>query len=199
MYIDGFLDEDLERVLYEALRRNGTGKETCVLLSSKGGSAAVARKIVHLLREYFTVYDVAIPFRAASAATLICLGARQIGMGSMSGIGPIDAHLPGGNGTESSLLSAADFEAIQSNEMTFGVYAQVKRNSKKFMFGIASGVAANVFRQPYSTKVALHYRGPGLLRREHLKALTVMDRNDPAIPREALQYLGDGSDMIQMS
>ncbi len=96
-------------------------------------------------------------------------------------------------------LFTADFEGIQSNEFTFGVYAQVKRNSKKFMFGISSGIAATVFRQPYSTKVALHYRGPGLLRREHLKDLTVMDRNDPSIPREALQYLGDGSDMIQMS
>lgn len=96
-------------------------------------------------------------------------------------------------------LFTADFEGIQSNELTFGVYAQVKRNSKKFMFGISSGIAATVFRQPYSTKVALHYRGPGLLRREHLKDLTVLDRNDPAIPREALQYLGDGSDMIQMS
>jgi len=95
-------------------------------------------------------------------------------------------------------LFTADFEGIQCNELTFGVYAQVKRNAKRFMFGIASGIAANVFRQPYSTKVALHYRGPGLLRREHLEALTVMDRNDPAIPREALQYLGDGSDMIQM-
>ena len=96
-------------------------------------------------------------------------------------------------------LFTADFEGIQSNELTFGVYAQVKRNTKKFMFGISSGIAATVFRQPYSTKVVLHYRGPGLLRREHLKELTVMDRNDPAIPREALQYLGDGSDMIQMS
>lgn len=96
-------------------------------------------------------------------------------------------------------LFTADFEGIQSNELTFGVYAQVKRNSKKFMFGISSGIAATVFRQPYSTKVALHYRGPGLLGREQLKGITVMDRNDPAIPREALQYLGDGSDMIQMS
>lgn len=95
-------------------------------------------------------------------------------------------------------LFTADFEGIQSNELTFGVYAQVKRNAKRFMFGITSGIAANVFRAPYSTKVALHYRGPGLIRREHLKELTVMDRNDPAIPREALQYLGDGSDMIQM-
>ncbi|MBB4235931.1 XRE family transcriptional regulator [Rhizobium sp. R635] len=96
-------------------------------------------------------------------------------------------------------LFTADFEGIQSNELTFGVYAQVKRNSKKFMFGISSGIAATVFRQPYSTKVALHYRGPGLLRREQIKGITVMDKNDPAIPREALQYLGDGSDMIQMS
>ncbi|PDT14423.1 transcriptional regulator [Rhizobium sp. J15] len=96
-------------------------------------------------------------------------------------------------------IFTADFEGIQSNELTFGVYAQVKRNSKKFMFGISSGIAATVFRQPYSTKVALHYRGPGLLKREQLKGITVMDKNDPAIPREALQYLGDGSDMIQMS
>ncbi|WP_018238827.1 helix-turn-helix domain-containing protein [Ensifer sp. BR816] len=95
-------------------------------------------------------------------------------------------------------IFTADFEGIQRNELTFGVYAQVKRNAKKFMFGIASGIAANMFRQPYSTKVALHYRGPGLLKREHLNNLTVMDRNDPSIPREALQYLGDGSDMIQM-
>lgn len=96
-------------------------------------------------------------------------------------------------------LFTADFEGIQSNELTFGVYARVKRNAKRFMFGISSGIAATVFRQPYSTKVALHHRGPGLLRREHLEELTVLDRNDPAIPREALQYLGDGSDMIQMS
>lgn len=96
-------------------------------------------------------------------------------------------------------LFTADFEGIQSNELTFGVYAQVKRNAKKFMFGISSGIAATVFRQPYSTKVALHYRGPGLIRREHLRETTVMDRNDPRIPREALQYLGDGSDMIQMA
>ncbi|WOS64235.1 helix-turn-helix transcriptional regulator [Sinorhizobium fredii GR64] len=95
-------------------------------------------------------------------------------------------------------IFTADFEGIQRNELTFGVYAQVKRNSKNFMFGIASGIAANMFRSPYSTKVALHYRGPGLLKREHLNNLTVMDRNDPSIPREALQYLGDGSDMIQM-
>ncbi|MER8830935.1 helix-turn-helix transcriptional regulator [Mesorhizobium sp. M0938] len=95
-------------------------------------------------------------------------------------------------------LFTADFEGIQRNELTFGVYAPVKRSSSKFMFGIATGIAATMFRQPYSTKVALHYRGPGLLKREHLDALTVLDRGDPSIPREALQFLGDGSEMIQL-
>ncbi len=95
-------------------------------------------------------------------------------------------------------LFTADFEGIQRNELTFGVFAPVRRSSNKFMFGISSGIAATMFRQPYSTKVALHYRAPGLVRREHLETLTVLDRGDPSIPREALQFLGDGSEMIQL-
>jgi hypothetical protein len=95
-------------------------------------------------------------------------------------------------------LFTADFEGIQRNELTFGVLAPVKRSTNKFMFGITSGIAATMFRQPYSTRVALHYRGPGLLRREHLEKLTVLDRGDPSIPREALQFLGDGLEMIQL-
>lgn len=89
-----------------------------------------------------------------------------------------------------------DVEAIQRNEMTSGVFAAVKRNTKKFMFGIASGIAATQFRQPYATKVVLHYRGPGLIKREHLAGGTVLEANSPQVPREVLQYLGDDGDMI---
>ena len=96
-------------------------------------------------------------------------------------------------------MFSIDFEGIQRNEFTFGTFVPVQRNAKKFMFGIASGIAANMFRQPYATRVALQYRGPGLLKREQLKELTVLDRNHPSIPKEALQFLGDGSDMIQIS
>lgn len=93
---------------------------------------------------------------------------------------------------------SVDFERIQRNELTFGVFAPVQRSSKKFMFGITSGIAATMFRQPYSTKVALHYRGPGLIGRQQLESLTVLNAKDPSIPKEALQFLGDGSDMIQI-
>lgn len=93
-------------------------------------------------------------------------------------------------------LFTIDFETIQRNEMTFGVYATVKRNRKKFMFGIGSGIAATQFRQPYATRVVLHYRGPGLIMRDHLDSGTVLDRNSPEIPKEVLQYLGEDGDMI---
>jgi transcriptional regulator with XRE-family HTH domain len=96
-------------------------------------------------------------------------------------------------------MFSIDFEVIQRNEFTFGTFVPVLRNAKKFMFGIATGIAANPLREPFATKVVLRHRGPGLLRREQLKALTVLDRSDPLIPKEVLQFLGDGSDMMRIS
>ncbi len=89
-----------------------------------------------------------------------------------------------------------DVEGIQRNEMTFGSFAAVKRNTKKFMFGIGGGIAATQFRQPYATRVVLQYRGPGLIKREHLMGCSVLERGSRQIPREVLQYLGDDGDMI---
>lgn len=89
-----------------------------------------------------------------------------------------------------------DFESVQRNELTFGILSAVQRSSKKFMFGITSGIAANMFRQPFSTRLALHYRKPGLLNRSDLKGTTTLDMNDPQIPREIREYLGDTPDMI---
>ena len=72
-----------------------------------------------------------------------------------------------------------------------------QRSAKRFMFGIVSGVAATMFRQPFSTRAVLHYRRPGLLSRAELQATTTLDMNDPSIPREAREYLGESPDMIK--
>ena len=90
-----------------------------------------------------------------------------------------------------------DFESVQRNEMTFGILSAVHRNSKRFMFGITSGIAATMFRQPFATRLALHYRRPGLLSRADLMQITTLDMNDASIPREAREYLGDAPDMIK--
>lgn len=90
-----------------------------------------------------------------------------------------------------------DFESVQRNEMTFGILSAVHRNSKRFMFGITSGIAATMFRQPFATRLALHYRRPGLLSRADLAETTTLDMNDASIPHEAREYLGDAPDMIK--
>lgn len=89
-----------------------------------------------------------------------------------------------------------DFESVQRNEMTFGIFSSVQRNSKRFMMGITSGIAATMFRQPFATRAALHYRGPGLLTRADLARTTTLDMNDSSIPSEVRSYLGDQPDMI---
>ena len=96
-------------------------------------------------------------------------------------------------------IFTVDFETVQRNEMTFGIYSSVQRNTKRFMFGITSGIAATMFRQPFSTRIALHYRRPGILTREDLAASTALDMNDASIPREVREYLGDVPDMIKPS
>lgn len=92
-----------------------------------------------------------------------------------------------------------DFESTQRNEMTFGIFSAVRRSSKRFMFGIASGIAANMLRQPFSTRVVLHHRHAGHLTREDIERTTALDMNDASIPGEAREYLGEGPDMIKPS
>jgi transcriptional regulator with XRE-family HTH domain len=89
-----------------------------------------------------------------------------------------------------------DFESKQRNELTFGVLTSVQRNTKRFMFGITCGIAATMFRQPFATRLALHYRRPGYLARAELAAATTLDMNDASIPREVREYLGDKPDMV---
>jgi hypothetical protein len=93
-------------------------------------------------------------------------------------------------------IFTVDFESAQRNEMTFGILSVVQRNSKRFMCGITSGIAATMFRQPFSTRVALHFRHPGILTKDDLRNATTLDMNDPTIPREVREYLGDKPDMI---
>lgn len=89
-----------------------------------------------------------------------------------------------------------DFESIQKNEMTTAVLTPVQRNATRFMCGIATGVAATMFRQPFATRVVLHYRRRGLISKEDLKKVTTLEPRDPTIPREAMQFLGAGNDML---
>lgn len=61
-----------------------------LFLCSNGGSGTVPWRLVSLFREYSRSFNVLIPYRSYSAATLIALGADEIIMHPFAELGPID-------------------------------------------------------------------------------------------------------------
>jgi len=94
-------------------------------------------------------------------------------------------------------LFSVDFESIQKNEMTFGIYAPLHRAPTRFLFGITSGIAATTSREPYASRVALHYSNQRLPRSYDLHRASVLPPDDPGIPAEVLDYLNKGPSMIK--
>lgn len=82
--------------LYRALNKSSRDKPLLLILSSDGGDVGAAYFIAKICREFSDVsFEVAVPRRAKSAATLICCGAERIHMGSLSELGPIDPQFEG--------------------------------------------------------------------------------------------------------
>ena len=85
--------DDAIRVIYEHLARIKTKPEDTkidLFLYSYGGDAVMPWRLVNLIREFAASFEVLIPYKAYSAATLACLGADRIIMHPMGELGPID-------------------------------------------------------------------------------------------------------------
>lgn len=65
-----------------------------LLIYSTGGITMAGFGLVNLFREYCEEFNVIIPFKAYSCATLICLGANEIIMSKLGQLSPIDPSLP---------------------------------------------------------------------------------------------------------
>jgi hypothetical protein len=77
--------------IYSSVSRVDPDKSILLIINSTGGDVAAAYFIAKLCRQYTTKsFKVAVARQAKSAATLICCGADQIHMGSLSELGPID-------------------------------------------------------------------------------------------------------------
>ena len=61
-----------------------------LFLYSQGGEMMTPLRLVKLIREYCKSFNVLIPYRALSAATLIALGANEIWMGQLGELTPVD-------------------------------------------------------------------------------------------------------------
>ncbi|MGV8126315.1 MAG: SDH family Clp fold serine proteinase [Methanothrix sp.] len=89
--------EDAVRYLYDHLLglefEEGKKKRIDLFLYSRGGDVSVPWRIVSMIREFCDEFNVLIPYKAHSAATLLSLGADTIIMGRKAELGPIDPTL----------------------------------------------------------------------------------------------------------
>ncbi|MCH8824780.1 MAG: hypothetical protein IH984_14880 [Planctomycetes bacterium] len=84
---------DADRI-YRSITKFAKKKPILLVLCSSGGEIDAAYFISKLCREYAEdKFIVAVPREAKSAATLICCGADEIHMGSLSELGPIDPQI----------------------------------------------------------------------------------------------------------
>jgi hypothetical protein len=88
--------EDAVRPLYEHLLNlefNEKKKVIDLVLYSRGGDVSVPWRIASMVREFCGEFNVLVPYKAQSAATLLSLGADNIIMGKKAELGPIDPTL----------------------------------------------------------------------------------------------------------
>lgn len=125
--IQSSISEGMADKIYEAIPPNNE-KAILLIMNSKGGRVEPAYLISKTCKENNSGFNVVIPRRAKSAATLIALGANEIHMGSMSELGPIDPQFGGlpALGLTSSLESLAKVvtKYPKSSEMLASFLAQ---------------------------------------------------------------------------
>jgi hypothetical protein len=90
--------EDAVRPLYQQLltiaeNQSPEQRKIDLFLHSRGGDVSVPWRVVTMIREFCDEFCVLVPYKAQSAATMICLGADRIVMGRKSELGPIDPTL----------------------------------------------------------------------------------------------------------
>jgi hypothetical protein len=113
--------EDAVRPLYEHLLNLDGQKprrKICLFLYSRGGDVSVPWRFVTMIREFCDEFDVLVPYKAHSAATMIAIGADHIVMGRKAELSPIDPTMTkaasGASGVPPSEISVEDVSSYIS-------------------------------------------------------------------------------------
>jgi Serine dehydrogenase proteinase len=91
--VGGMISEDAIIPMFDHLRAIGKQKLLTLYLYSPGGQMETPWKLVTMLREFCEELHVVVPYKAYSAATMICMGTDKIHMTSKAELGPIDPAL----------------------------------------------------------------------------------------------------------
>jgi len=83
------------KMLEGVLQKEDLKKGLILFISSPGGDGLAAERIINICKTYSGTgkYQVIVPSKAKSAATMVCLGAEKIIMGKTSELGAVDPQL----------------------------------------------------------------------------------------------------------
>ena len=84
---------DVIPIFYEHLKRIGNTNKIDLFIYSIGGDIITPWRLVNLIREFSKDFNVLVPYKAHSAATMIALGANKIIMGRLGELSPIDPNI----------------------------------------------------------------------------------------------------------
>lgn len=84
---------EVRKAIIQFKKEKPSVKEIDFIISSPGGMADHAYRIIRTLRKNFETVNVIVPFWAKSAATLLALGANRIIMDEFGEFGPLDAQV----------------------------------------------------------------------------------------------------------
>ncbi len=97
--LGAMMSQDIVRILYDQVRLfpADSKQQLDIFLYSRGGDTNVPWQVVSMFRQVLqgANFNVLIPYRAQSAATMLALGADNILMGEKGELGPIDATIRG--------------------------------------------------------------------------------------------------------
>ena len=89
------IDQDVLEHFGDHLYKMGMTKRITLIIHSRGGITLAGWSLVNLIRQFCDEFNIIIPSRAHSAATLIALGAKSIMMTRQATLGPIDPNVNG--------------------------------------------------------------------------------------------------------
>lgn len=85
-------------VIEKLSARNGKRNAIAIFLTTPGGQAEAAEKLVEVVRNHYDLVYFVIPVAAMSAGTIFCMSGDKIFMDYSSSLGPIDPQVPERNG-----------------------------------------------------------------------------------------------------
>jgi hypothetical protein len=124
-----------------------SSKKITLLLHSRGGDTSAGWSIANLIRSFCEDFEVIVPARAHSAATLLCLGANRIILTRQATLGPIDPsvntplnpQIPGGGPNARFGVSVESIQGfVELAKQEFGI------SSSSDMTSVLSSLASEV-------------------------------------------------------